>query len=98
MSRLSPERWRALGPYLDDALEIPTEERPTWLASLGVRDASLAADVRALLEEHDALHQSRFLEKVAPHPHKSSAADLDRKSTRLNSSHVAISYAVFCLK
>src|SRR5690625_6590763 len=26
------------------------------------------------------------------------ASQLDRKSTRLNSSHVAISYAVFCLK
>src|SRR5690606_41422548 len=26
------------------------------------------------------------------------AADLDRKSTRLNSSHVKISYAAFCLK
>src|SRR5690625_6404193 len=26
------------------------------------------------------------------------AFDRDRKSTRLNSSHVAISYAVFCLK
>src|SRR5437870_9702575 len=26
------------------------------------------------------------------------AAERDRKSTRLNSSHVAISYAVFCLK
>src|SRR5690625_1333031 len=26
------------------------------------------------------------------------AVDKDRKSTRLNSSHVAISYAVFCLK
>src|SRR5438067_9065080 len=26
------------------------------------------------------------------------AAALDRKSTRLNSSHVSISYAVFCLK
>src|SRR5439155_20244612 len=26
------------------------------------------------------------------------AAPVDRKSTRLNSSHVAISYAVFCLK
>src|SRR5207253_11001253 len=26
------------------------------------------------------------------------AAEQDRKSTRLNSSHVAISYAVFCLK
>src|SRR5437899_7740804 len=26
------------------------------------------------------------------------AEDLDRKSTRLNSSHLGISYAVFCLK
>src|SRR5690554_7157561 len=31
---------------------------------------------------------------VAPGP----TADADRKSTRLNSSHVRISYAVFCLK
>src|SRR5690625_6345709 len=29
---------------------------------------------------------------------KAKIAGLDRKSTRLNSSHVAISYAVFCLK
>src|SRR5207249_9318035 len=28
----------------------------------------------------------------------SESQDLDRKSTRLNSSHVSISYAVFCLK
>src|SRR5690625_5667763 len=28
----------------------------------------------------------------------SKAAKIDRKSTRLNSSHVSISYAVFCLK
>src|SRR5437868_10259720 len=32
----------------------------------------------------------------APTPSRSSAKD--RKSTRLNSSHVSISYAVFCLK
>src|SRR5699024_11501964 len=31
------------------------------------------------------------------HPGRS-AAGVDRKSTRLNSSHVSISYAVFCLK
>src|SRR5690554_7802381 len=31
-------------------------------------------------------------------PHMGSAPVLDRKSTRLNSSHVRISYAVFCLK
>src|SRR3712207_8558691 len=36
-------------------------------------------------EYHDAVH-ARVL------------ADLDRKSTRLNSSHANISYAVFCLK
>src|SRR5437660_8225278 len=30
--------------------------------------------------------------------HSRSVAAIDRKSTRLNSSHVAISYAVFCLK
>src|SRR5437870_10914000 len=34
------------------------------------------------------------LARVAP----TGASHLDRKSTRLNSSHVAISYAVFCLK
>src|SRR5439155_25332442 len=32
-----------------------------------------------------------------PHPDRARRG-LDRKSTRLNSSHVAISYAVFCLK
>src|SRR3989442_3126863 len=31
-------------------------------------------------------------------PVEPGAAALDRKSTRLNSSHVRISYAVFCLK
>src|SRR5690625_4965650 len=40
-------------------------------------------------KEKDRVH--RALESVG-------LADLDRKSTRLNSSHVAISYAVFCLK
>src|SRR5438034_8685762 len=29
---------------------------------------------------------------------KNSASKIDRKSTRLNSSHTVISYAVFCLK
>src|SRR5256885_3419870 len=31
-------------------------------------------------------------------PHKGSNTVRDRKSTRLNSSHLVISYAVFCLK
>src|SRR5262245_62775446 len=32
------------------------------------------------------------------HPWEAFADDQDRKSTRLNSSHLGISYAVFCLK
>src|SRR5690625_43000 len=36
---------------------------------------------------------SRYFERLYNHD-----TVLDRKSTRLNSSHVAISYAVFCLK
>src|ERR1035441_10995786 len=38
--------------------------------------------------------------KHGPHtqPKKDAVRELDRKSTRLNSSHLGISYAVFCLK
>src|SRR5207249_10193151 len=42
------------------------------------------------------------LSALAPTPGGTSAGEMiawsDRKSTRLNSSHVSISYAVFCLK
>src|SRR5690625_5514106 len=40
------------------------------------------------------LRMMNFLEQ----PDKGEVVVRDRKSTRLNSSHVAISYAVFCLK
>src|SRR3989442_10934304 len=36
--------------------------------------------------------------KIAPCVHGKTLMFTDRKSTRLNSSHVRISYAVFCLK
>src|SRR5439155_24670135 len=45
-----------------------------------------------------ALGERSYLEIIAPDPKQHSVQELDRKSTRLNSSHVAISYAVFCLK
>src|SRR5439155_25252140 len=38
------------------------------------------------------------LKKTDDRPEQKTMANRDRKSTRLNSSHVAISYAVFCLK
>src|SRR5207249_6896114 len=50
------------------------------------------------------VHEGRLEPDIAQLRHLEPAAvavltrDLDRKSTRLNSSHVSISYAVFCLK
>src|SRR5690625_6435947 len=41
------------------------------------------------------LYPTATLTSPLPHTHLTSIK-LDRKSTRLNSSHVAISYAVFC--
>src|SRR5690606_41022919 len=41
-------------------------------------------------------HRRRRGESLVPHGHDLSRPE-DRKSTRLNSSHVKISYAVFCL-
>src|SRR5256885_10804090 len=48
----------------------------------------------------NATKTSTQIEYIAPDGQFSSltAAHLDRKSTRLNSSHLVISYAVFCLK
>src|SRR5256885_9310442 len=40
----------------------------------------------------------RELPPVRPVTHLRNRVDRDRKSTRLNSSHLVISYAVFCLK
>src|SRR3712207_9379800 len=46
-----------------------------------------------LYRDHDTLEPVDYYFKVP-----SDAAERDRKSTRLNSSHANISYAVFCLK
>src|SRR5690625_6133118 len=44
-------------------------------------------------------HQSSAWQlRLVRNPDILASVDGDRKSTRLNSSHVAISYAVFCLK
>src|SRR5436309_12478987 len=42
--------------------------------------------------------QRAFVTKPRIDEHQRALVDVDRKSTRLNSSHVKISYAVFCLK
>src|SRR5437773_4544779 len=55
------------------------------------RTRPLEPDFVLLMRQRDSSYESLEAECVL-------AAKLDRKSTRLNSSHITISYAVFCLK
>src|SRR5699024_11427514 len=52
---------------------------------------------RCLQGHHRGLPEERRL-RPGHHGHRAQRGRVDRKSTRLNSSHVSISYAVFCLK
>jgi serine/threonine protein kinase/tetratricopeptide (TPR) repeat protein len=63
MSKLSPDQWREVSPYLDQALAFTEEGRASWLVSLGERNPDLAKSLQALLEEHNALTQEGFLER-----------------------------------
>jgi serine/threonine protein kinase len=62
---LSPDRWRALSPYLDEALSLTSDDRVAWLAALKDRDPALGDDLAGLLAEHDGLQASRYLENPA---------------------------------
>src|SRR5438874_5438674 len=59
------------------------------------RDAAKVADARQRAFD-EALE--KFVHALSTQSHLCSNSLVDRKSTRLNSSHVEISYAVFCLK
>ena len=63
MSDLDRDRWRAVSLRLDEALELPENERAQWMAALRERDPSLAEDLRALLEEHETVRRQHFLEE-----------------------------------
>src|SRR5256885_8903396 len=81
-----------------------TAARVRWLGPLAVDpDAQRAVDSH----EHGALrlallHRAGAAPEWPPAAHPARQGTrrvlLDRKSTRLNSSHLVISYAVFCLK
>src|SRR3712207_7251146 len=62
------------------------------ILDLALLPAHLGEEVVAQDREEPGLHAGAGLELVQI------AQALDRKSTRLNSSHANISYAVFCLK
>lgn len=68
MPPISPERWRALSPYLDRALDLAADERAAWLMSVSAQDPALGADLRRMLARHQVVHDSRFLEEAVVDP------------------------------
>src|SRR5256885_13234880 len=64
--------------------------------TLGRLSSRGSAQVLAWIRLYRGMRAAESLAEGAGGP--LSGADLDRKSTRLNSSHLVISYAVFCLK
>jgi serine/threonine protein kinase/Tfp pilus assembly protein PilF len=65
MSSASPNRWERISPYLDEALTMSDEQRAVWMAALQEQDATLAAELQLLLDEHRALAEEEFLERGA---------------------------------
>ena len=61
-SASGPDRWRALSPWLDEALELGSAERAQWLAARREADPALAAELEALLARHEELLAARFLD------------------------------------
>ncbi|HUD71448.1 MAG TPA: serine/threonine-protein kinase, partial [Dongiaceae bacterium] len=60
---LSPERWQRLSALLDEALDLPADQRRGWLERACPDDAGLRAEVEALLAaDRDA---GSFLEEAA---------------------------------
>jgi hypothetical protein len=58
-----PALWRQLSGYLDHALDLKAREREDWLAELAASKPAIAATLRELLSEREALHASEFLER-----------------------------------
>src|SRR5437868_13309419 len=87
-----------------------TSPTPTALYTLSLHDALPISEIEsdAARREgpggepsHDQLDRRADVLQIARHIERQLGFGLtsrDRKSTRLNSSHVSISYAVFCLK
>jgi len=73
MSVLTGDRWRAVEPHLDRALELDAGGRAALLDALRTSDPAVAADLETLLAERDDAERRRFLE-AAPTPPAASLA------------------------
>src|SRR5690349_4610085 len=55
-------RWKAISPYLDQALDMAAVDRLVWLRTLRQREPAVASEIEAALEQHERLAREKFLE------------------------------------
>lgn len=55
--------WKAVSPYLDQALEMSPADRAAWLQSMRDRDPAAVVALEAALDEHQRLAREGFLEQ-----------------------------------
>src|SRR5256885_11179750 len=72
--------------------------RPSLVTPLGLADDVLTVDAAVIGRIHRVVAAGRLVLGVGQPLVIGVLVDEDRKSTRLNSSHLVISYAVLCLK
>jgi serine/threonine protein kinase len=61
MPQIDRRLWRSLSPLLDEALDLDTNQRAAFLASVRSTDLQAATVLEALLSEHDRVVASDFL-------------------------------------
>jgi eukaryotic-like serine/threonine-protein kinase len=70
----APTSWAEMGPLLDEALDLTTQERESWLARLETTRPGIVDELRRLLELNSELDEQGFLESgpmVPPVPVRS---------------------------
>src|SRR5690606_40773424 len=86
--------FRSLVDLLGAVIEARSVAQTDGVGGREQAESRVGHDHAVLVEQGQS---ARLLEHALDHEHHVRAAGVDRKSTRLNSSHVKISYAVFCL-
>src|SRR5437867_9764905 len=76
----------------------PTPFEGCWQAAGNYRLAACAPHNQRAARKVDACPRKNSVALIRRFPSSCTSSSEDRKSTRLNSSHRTISYAVFCLK
>src|SRR5690554_6985848 len=92
----SDQHYKSIGRLLSDL----KNQNLTQVAQKYIRQLMDALSKPATPKQHTntLMHIQGYLKKLISGEDKEKLNQVDRKSTRLNSSHVRISYAVFCLK